>query len=290
MKKSIIIICLTAISAFIFSSCGNSSLVTETYKNSDDYFYRDGDSVCVHIELDIDYLKINKHPKEFAEKVNSSINSKLFGEDYKIFTVEEACKEYTSALVKEYKEECDAAVKYDLEMAASKKEGDYEECNDEEEWGDKAEYYSNTLDYMNWEYYISGGFGDVSHNMVSYIYTYYAYTGGAHGNSSTSCININAETGESISEDKFFIDGYEEELSKLLRNGLKASFDKEYGENSDEYECLFVKDIEPNGNFMITKEGISYIYNTYEIAAYVMGAIYVPLTWEEIEPLLRKED
>jgi hypothetical protein len=45
--------------------------------------------------------------------------------------------------------------------------------------------------------------------------------------------------------------------------------------------------IEPNGNFVIAPEGMTYIYNRYEIGPYVSGIVRVTVPWEELEGLMR---
>ncbi|HNP92166.1 RsiV family protein, partial [Macellibacteroides fermentans] len=45
----------------------------------------------------------------------------------------------------------------------------------------------------------------------------------------------------------------------------------------------------PNGNFSVDETGINYTFNEYEIAAYVVGATHVHLSFEEIKHLARKE-
>ena len=57
--------------------------------------------------------------------------------------------------------------------------------------------------------------------------------------------------------------------------------------NPEDYDALFIKDIEPNGNFLVSEEGITYVYGQYEIGPYSLGIIEVTLAWEELEGLLR---
>ena len=51
---------------------------------------------------------------------------------------------------------------------------------------------------------------------------------------------------------------------------------------------MFTHEIKPNGNFTVSEQGVTYIYNQYEIAPYSMGAIHVSVPWDEIRDLIRE--
>ena len=50
--------------------------------------------------------------------------------------------------------------------------------------------------------------------------------------------------------------------------------------------ALFVKDIEPNGNFKVSSNGVTYIYGPYEIGPYYLGSIEVTVPWDELGTLV----
>ena len=50
---------------------------------------------------------------------------------------------------------------------------------------------------------------------------------------------------------------------------------------------MFLKEIEPNGNFSISDKGVTYIYNHYEIAPYSMGIIRITIPWEDLNDIIR---
>ena len=60
-------------------------------------------------------------------------------------------------------------------------------------------------------------------------------------------------------------------------------------EYTPDHEKFSIDEIFPNGNFLIDDNGITYTFNEYEIAAYVVGATNVHLPYEEIQYLLKKE-
>ena len=135
---------------------------------------------------------------------------------------------------------------------------------------------------LSWENSVSGHIAGVHGDIISYIVSRYDYAGGAHGSTSETGINFDRNTGEAIGEDDVFKEDSREELRKLLSAHLQESLP-----DNDAYDALFIKDIEPNGNFIVTPAGVTYIYGQYEIGPYYLGIIKVTLPWEELEGLLK---
>ena len=48
-------------------------------------------------------------------------------------------------------------------------------------------------------------------------------------------------------------------------------------------------EIIPTENFKLTPGGISFLYNIYEIAPYVLGPVEIDLTFDQLEPILNTE-
>lgn len=90
-------------------------------------------------------------------------------------------------------------------------------------------------------------------------------------------------TGNLITESDYFVPGYESELSQMLSAHLRESF-----EDPSDYESLFVKDIESNGNFMVSDKGVTYIYSPYEIGPHSLGTIRVTIPWEEVGGIVKE--
>ena len=53
-------------------------------------------------------------------------------------------------------------------------------------------------------------------------------------------------------------------------------------------DSIFNRDIEANGNFYISPEGVNYIYGQYEIGPYSLGIIELDLSWDELESILAR--
>ena len=121
----------------------------------------------------------------------------------------------------------------------------------------------------------------------SYAMDVYEYTGGAHGNRYLLIQNYDLETGDMVNEEDLFIDDYYEPLKTLLLNALIAQTDNAESKRDLRRMGYSVADVVPNENFYVTQEGITYVYNPYEIAPYAMGCIEIFLPWETVRPLIR---
>ena len=93
--------------------------------------------------------------------------------------------------------------------------------------------------------------------------------------------------GDMVNEQDLFIDDYYEPLKTLLLNALIAQTDNAESKRDLRRMGYSVADVVPNENFYVTQEGITYVYNPYEIAPYAMGCIEIFLPWETVRPLIR---
>ena len=115
------------------------------------------------------------------------------------------------------------------------------------------------------------------------------YTGGAHGSHSYFNHIINLKTGSAVTEKEVFIDNYEDDLAKILVDAIAKQNQVTDVKALENMGFFSVDEIFPNGNFSVDETGINYTFNEYEIAAYVVGATHVHLSYEEIRHLARKE-
>ncbi|MDR1353856.1 MAG: RsiV family protein [Treponema sp.] len=115
-----------------------------------------------------------------------------------------------------------------------------------------------------------------------------SYLGGAHGNSSTSCFVVDPAAAKQLVLDDIFND------TEKLRLLLEAELRRQYGlpENAPLSEAGFFEDrVELPENFFLTEKDASsmyFLWNAYEIAPYVMGAIQISLPFRSLSPLFRK--
>lgn len=262
MKKNILIkaAAMAIVSGAMLSCSGTKEVKFDTVGTSETYALVEGGKDSLHIDVSLQ-MPSEGLDKEVRERIGDSILIDALGENAEGKSAEEAIKGYAADRLKDYRET-------NLEfLGTEEKDSDGEDDGD---WG-----------IFTWNFEVEGRYEGEYNGWMSYSLTSYTYTGGAHGGTSISGLNFDRKTGDTLSEDDIFAYGYEERLSDALRSHLKSSLPTE------DYDMLFDTDITPNGNFILSKAGITYIYGQYEIGPYVCGIIKVTVPWEEIQSLLK---
>lgn len=149
------------------------------------------------------------------------------------------------------------------------------------------ELYNNYGDECyacNWKnfYHVSPLYFDESRLSVNI--SKYAFTGGAHGMLHNTVVNFDLDTGDLVSLDSLLDKPEMEKLNKLINQNLreKNSLQPEQSLRS----AGFLNDeVEISSNYCITRSGIKFIYNPYEIAPYAMGVVTVFIPFNELNAL-----
>ena len=123
----------------------------------------------------------------------------------------------------------------------------------------------------------------------SYTVSFENYTGGAHGAHSYNNHVVNLKTGKPITEEEIFVDNYQDNLARILVDQIAKQNNVSDAKELENIGFFSVDEIFPNGNFLVDETGITYSFNEYEIAAYVVGVTNVHLPYKEIRYLLRDD-
>ena len=203
------------------------------------------------------------YDNEILKKLQKNFVLSYFGEKYKDLSPNKAIVQYTEDYLQAYKE---------LELDFKKEQNKKEESN----WYSYYEMTSNEIMFNQNE-------------IISYTIYFENYTGGAHG--SHTCTNhvINLQTGNLITEEDIFVENYQEDLAQILVNTIAEQREVENIKDLENIGYFSIEEIYPNGNFLINKNGITYTFNEYEIAAYVVGMTQVFLPFNEISFLLKQD-
>lgn len=215
------------------------------------------------VELSYTYPVRMPAPDSVLSKVQRSLKATLFGEAFADMQPQQAMEAYMAWKHTDY-------VHSTLPMA--------------QEWyidhTDSRSGFNETLYIYGYELGLAKG-------IWSYAEDGYSYTGGAHGYSYLLVHNYNLSTGEPVHEEDLFIDDYFEALHDLLVRRLLEQTEDATTERELRNLGYSLGDVVPNDNFYSTEEGITYVYNPYEIAPYVMGRTEILLPWSDIHTLLR---
>ncbi len=128
----------------------------------------------------------------------------------------------------------------------------------------------NSGAWMNYEQILDNKILFNKNDFLSYGVNLYTFTGGAHGMSSTVFQVLNLKTAAPIKLNDIFEDRNLDKVGELIRMSLaqKLGYNAISKLEDDGYD---VAAIVPTENFYINETGITWLYNPYEIAAYVVG-------------------
>ena len=252
MKKTFILRAAALGAALSLASCGGGFSTQEiSFRGS--FALTEGREDSLKIDISAEYPAAGLKEQAML-KMSSAITEALFGEEYAGMPPETAMQAYRNDLTEEYRAE-------NLPML------------------DREELAGSM---MSWEDMVAGEADTWEGKTLSYTVTRYSYRGGAHGMSSETSYNFDMKSGEAIGECDFFREGYEARLTQLLSAHLPESL-----ESPADTSMMFLREIGPNGNFRLSDDGVTYIYNQYEIAPYSMGVIRITIPWDELDGILR---
>lgn len=276
MKKQTVslLVLLLAASGFFFS-CGNimnknaGALEFDSIQvNETAHLFGDTAKPACNLTINFAYAARSSDAK-LKDSLNSFFLSACFGEKYMTMTPEEAIRKYTEKYVNDYRK--------DLEPMYRKDEQDKEEDASMEAW---YSYYKGIE--SNVQLYIK--------NLLVYRIDYNEYTGGAHGIYMSTFLNMDLRTLSPVRLDDLFASDYKESLTDLLWNQLMADNKVATRQELEDLGYATTGDLEPTENFYLSQEGITFYYNVYDIAPYVMGPIKISLPYEAMQHLLSDDN
>ena len=115
---------------------------------------------------------------------------------------------------------------------------------------------------------------------ISFRAEEYSYTGGAHGNTEITVGTIDRQTGRRLRLADFVSADGLHELAKILH----AKVVKKLGGKEN-----LQGEVRPIENFCVVKDGLKFVYNEYEVACYAVGAVEVPVKWDEMRMIANRE-
>lgn len=139
------------------------------------------------------------------------------------------------------------------------------------------------FEYMQDSYTCS--LADSSNTFLSmYIYSEYYVFGAAHGHHGSSVLNIDLKTGNQIKLKDVLVDNYKSALKSLAkRKFLEQNGNEGWWFLEDDDQPFELPEV-----FSITRKGITFIYQHYEIGPYVVGAPEIFLSIKDLGSLLKE--
>ena len=275
MKKQTVslLVLLLAASGFFFS-CGNTmnknagALEFDSIQvNETAHLFGDTAKPACNLIINLAYASQSSDGK-MKDSLNTYVLSACFGEKYIGMTPEEAVKKDTEKYVGDYRK--------DLEPMYRKDEQDKENAGEIGAW---YSYYKGIESHV--QLYTG--------HLIVYRIDYNEYTGGAHGIYMSTFLNLDLRTLAPIRLDDLFAGDYKEQLTDLLWNQLMADNKVATRQELEDMGYVTTGDLTPTENFYLGKDGITFYYNVYDIAPYVMGPVKITLPYEMMQHLLSDE-
>jgi hypothetical protein len=246
------------------------TVATEMYSLVDSQYLSTEDTTrgILRIDMSIE-IPSTYQDEKILEKIRNVVYSKLFGDFLKEKGNSEVLKQYAKALKDEY-------IKNNSDFA--------------------GKLLKESKLVFNNSFYLEGFSLLNDENIFSYGITREIDLGGTYPSNTRYFYNFNLKTGEVITEKDIFNDGFELELTDIIKEQIiadsKASDDDEIPSIDNFENSEYIADaIKPNGNFYINDEAICYVFNPYEIApVYYLGETEVVIPYNKIKHLMRENN
>ena len=201
------------------------------------------------LDISLEYPVIKGDKELSATTIRQAIFEAAFGESYDTLNVEEAATRYAADLAAEFKELSSAM------------------------WRGWRKAGIDTPEVTEWSDSIEGYFAGQNGPYRSYIVNITDFTGGAHSSSVTQAFVFDTRDGSRVTLDDLFVPDFDAPLAEIIARHLQDDLSEE------DVESLFVTDVQPTGNYILTSDSITFIYNPYEIGPYSLGtpSISVPI-------------
>lgn len=270
-KQSVSFLSLLLTASSCFFSC-NSILNKNTQSfqidsirvNQTEHLFQDTAKPACNLVINFAYLK-EATDSQAQDSLNNRFLTACFGEQAAGKTPQQAIENYTRQYISDYRK--------DLEPMYQKEEKESE--TSDMPIGAWYSYYRNIESHVQ----------SLSDDLLVYRFRFDEYTGGAHGVYMTTYLNIDLRTLKQLTLDDLFTDNYQEPLTELLWNQLMEDNNVGSRQELEELGYGTSGELTPTENFHISKEGVTFCYNIYEIAPYVMGATEILLNWDLLKDI-----
>lgn len=249
--------------------------ITSTEADTTVYLKSDSkSSPSCKIHLKYTYLKPASTEDSLSVLINTEIQEKLFGEKMENLSPEALTSQIVNDYITSYK--TDVQKLYEADIYNGMQEQDIPA-------------------WYNYEYNINTEMSMGKDSIWNYIITTFQSTGGAHPNTYSQWLNIDATTGHLLTAEDVFRKDAETPICNLILKALlkevNSRMETDTIQSLDDLQeagILLNTDLYIPENFLIGKNGISFLYNRYDIAPYATGEFNLTIPYNEIETYLNK--
>lgn len=226
-----------------------------------------------YLDFSIDYTCLNEEDDSIARLINGIIQREFLGDDYADLAPRIAVDSFKNTFIREYRNETAPLYQADLQK------------NGEE--GTMPPWYSKTYSVVT---FVEEGWA----GMVNATANYFDDQGGAHPNQWSRWMNFSLATGKLLTLQDVFDASARENIERILLDKLILRTRNEYPDET----LNTIEDLQRKGflqmtsiyipdNFLLSKRGVLFLFNRYDIAPYSEGKIVLEVPYEEIGQWIR---
>ena len=237
------------------------------------HLYNKKENPACNLHINFFFPEMYVNHAERLNRLQSAFVRNFYGGEYAHLSPQKATKAYA----KNYEDRYKAA----FEKSDIYKEEIRQAIENEKDKNEYAFLYGFEKTMRNTILFNSG-------NIISQVVNVYEYTGGAHGSSYAKGFVLDMDTGSEITYDDTFIEDREEYLSALLLTYLMDA--RGCNDRDELFDAGFTFDIlRPTANFVATGEGITFIYNPYELGVYILGVVEIVVPYYDLVLFMKPE-
>lgn len=218
-------------------------------------------------------------PANIKNLIERCFKISLFGHDDAKTDINKLSQRYVGNYLKEYNQLEAIYTKDQLEFAKKKSTNE-----------DDADLYNPMESAYSYEHSTDLIIQFNKANLLSYTVERFDYTGGAHGMTTDSCFTILLDKGRFLKQEDLFEEASLDKIAELIIKSIAKDNNLDDPIKLEDQGFFSVKEIFPNGNIYATDEGITWIYNPYDIAAYAIGSVEVTIPYAELKPYLKPQN
>lgn len=271
-KQFVRTFCIMLSFSIFFIACKQESRLPGNLKfdnitlEESQHLFADESKPLAKLKMDFTFIK-ESSDERMKDSINHMLQGLVFGDRFSSQHPEQAVRLYADNYFSSYRKDLEPMYREEsAEMGEKPNEVWY---SYEHETETKVEYYDKHL--LTYRFYME------------------EFTGGAHPVYFTYFQNIDLRTLKQIELNDLLIGEYDEELTDMLISQLMEDVGASTQDELEEFGYGTTADIIPTENFKLTPGGISFLYNIYEIAPYVLGPIEIDLSFKQLEPILNTE-
>lgn len=124
--------------------------------------------------------------------------------------------------------------------------------------------------------------------LLTIQFSEYSYLGGAHPNGVVLFSNIDTQTGRTVRLEDLFVDKFKDTLTKIAEKRFRVIRNLKPDDDLSEAGFYFENNkFYINDNFAITKGGLRFYFNDYEVAPHVLGPTEFEIPYSELESIIK---